>query len=103
MHNLSVTLVTSLLSCSAAFAFWPEAVDSNLEIGVGYRRDSCKWTARADTAASDSSSSSNTSVADSFAFGTLPNTGVRSELKWKNLRIWQIEARGNYVTCDNIY
>jgi len=88
MRNFFVTLMTSLLSCSAAFAFFPEAVDSNLEIGVGYRHDSFKWT----TSASGGSSAS----------GVEP-VGIRSELKWKNLRIWQIEARGNYVTCDNIY
>ena len=24
-------------------------------------------------------------------------------MKWKDLNIWQIEARGKYITCDNIY
>ena len=43
MRKFIVTLMASLLSCSAAFAFWPEATDSSLEIGVGYRQDRLEW------------------------------------------------------------
>lgn len=98
MRKFFVTLMTSLLSCSAAFAFLPEAVESSLEIGVGYRWDSFKWTTSADPLSGSSSLSST----DPAIVGSSP-VGVRSELKWKNLRIWQIEGRGKYVTCDNIY
>ena len=28
---------------------------------------------------------------------------MSSHLKWRNFNIWQIEAKGEYVTCDNIY
>lgn len=90
MRNFFVALMASLLSCSAAFAFWPEAVDSSLEIGVGYRRDDFKWETHAKTWESSSG-------------GDVLPVNLRSELKWKNLDIWQIEAMGKYVTCDNIY
>ena len=43
MRKFAVTLMTSLLSCSAASAFWPEATDSSLEVGVGYRQDRLEW------------------------------------------------------------
>ena len=39
MRKFAVTLMASLLVCSAASAFWPEATDSSLEVGVGYRQD----------------------------------------------------------------
>lgn len=94
MRKFVVTLMASLLSCSTAFAFWPEAADSSLEIGVGYRNDRLEW--RTDV--------SPDSYSDSDYYGYnygFPN--LSSRLKWKNLDIWQIEARGKYVTCDNIY
>ena len=43
MRKFALTLMASLLSCSAAFAFWPEATDSSLEVGVGYRQDRLEW------------------------------------------------------------
>ncbi|MBA2369504.1 MAG: outer membrane beta-barrel protein [Candidatus Protochlamydia sp.] len=93
MRKILVTLMASLLSCSAANAFWPEATDSSLEIGVGYRRDKIEWRTSADLFGSSDSSTCDNSAP----------FGIHSDLKWKNLRIWQIEARGEYVTCDNIY
>lgn len=93
MRKILVTLMASLLSCSAANAFWPEATDSSLEIGVGYRRDKIDWRTSADLFGSSDSSSG----------GSSAPFGLHSDLKWKNLNIWQIEARGEYVTCDCIY
>lgn len=96
MRKFVVTLMASLLSCSAAFAFWPEATDSSLEIGVGYRQDRLEW-----KTSSHFDSSSYSSSSDSYEYG-LP-LRLQSRLKWKDLQIWQIEAKGKYVTCDNIY
>lgn len=96
MRRFALTLMASLLSCSFAQAFWPEATDSSLEIGVGYRQDHFKFTSVADL----------TDYSDSYYTGTvfeLPPVGVKSKLEWKNINIWQIEAKGKYVTCDNIY
>lgn len=98
MHKYVVTLMASLLSCSAAFAFWPEAADSSLELGVGYRRDKLEWR----TSAHIDSSYSGDSYSNSDIANLLP-LGVSSRLKWRDLNIWQIEARGTYITCDNIY
>jgi len=98
MRKFIVTLMASLLSCSAAFAFWPEATESSLEVGVGYRQDRLEWKTSSHF---NSSYSSSDSDSDCYGFG-LP-LRLRSELKWRDLRIWQIEARGKYVTCDNIY
>lgn len=89
MRKVVVTLMASLLSCSGAFAFWPEATDSSLEIGVGYRRDKLEWKTESDFY--------NQEYATGFPLG------LNSHLKWRNLNIWQIEAKGKYVTCDNIY
>ena len=92
MRKLILTLMASLLSCSAASAFWPEATDSSLEVGVGYRQDKLEWKTDANF-----DSSSYGSYASGFPFG------LKSEVKWHDLQIWQIEAKGKYVTCDNIY
>jgi hypothetical protein len=97
MRKFIVTLMASLLSCSAAFAFWPEATDSSLEIGVGYRQDRLEWKTSSHF---DSSSSSSYGYED---YGIGFPARLRSHLKWRDLEIWQIEARGTYVTCDNIY
>jgi hypothetical protein len=99
MRKFIVTLMASLLSYSAAFAFWPEAVDSALEIGVGYRQDRLEWKTSSRFDSSYYSSFDDSSV---YCDGILP-VGLSSELKWRNLNIWQIEAKGKYVTCDNIY
>lgn len=95
MRKFAVTLMASLLSCSAAFAFWPEATDSSLEVGVGYRQDKLEWKTSSDLGSSGSSSY------DSYGSGLPIN--LQSKLKWKDLQIWQIEAKGKYITCDNIY
>lgn len=93
MRKFAVTLMASLLSCSAAFAFWPEATDSLLEVGVGYRQDKLEW--------KTSSHLGSDSYGSSYGNG-LP-VKLQSKLKWKDLSIWQIEAKGKYVTCDNVY
>jgi len=98
MRKFAVTLMASLLSCSAAFAFWPEATDSLLEVGVGYRQDKLEWK----TSSHFDSSYSGSSNYDGEFFDGLP-ARVSSHLKWDDLNIWQIEARGKFVTCDNIY
>jgi len=92
MRKFVVTLMASLLSCSAAFAFWPEATDSSLEVGVGYRQDKLEW-----KTSSNLGSSSYGSYADELPLK------LQSKVKWKDLQIWQIEAKGKYITCDNIY
>lgn len=92
MRKFILSLMASLLSCSAASAFWPEATDSSLEIGVGYRNDSIKWKREFCNANPyDCDCSNNSRSKDS----------CKSD--WKNLNIWLIEARGSYVTCDCIY
>lgn len=88
MRKFFVTLMTSMMGFTAAFAFWPEAADSNFEVGVGYRRDNFEWETRADDSSSESS---------------IIGDGFRSKLHWKDLNIWQIQASGKYVTCDNLY
>lgn len=87
--------MASLLSCSAASAFWPEATDSSLEIGVGYRNDSIKLKREFSPFSSYCGSGSES--------GSRSELDVNSDLNWKNLNIWFIEARGKYTTCDNIY
>lgn len=99
MRNFFVTLMASLLSCSAAFAFWPEATDSSLEIGVGYRQDRLEWK----TSSQLNSSYYNYSDYDGSDTFLGPPIGLSSKLKWRDLQIWQIEATGKYVTCDNLY
>jgi hypothetical protein len=85
MRKYFVTFMASLLSCSAAFAFWPEAADSSFDLGVGYRRDKFSWTTQG-----------NATVAN------VP-TRLTSKLQWRDLKIWQIDANVKYLTCDNIY
>lgn len=104
MRKFAVTLMASLLSCSAALAFWPEATDSLLEVGVGYRSDTLEWKTSSHDSYSGSSGSSSSGgyFSDDVQFDG--NTGrLSSHLKWKDLNIWQIEARGKYITCDNVY
>ena len=86
MRNFALTLMASLLSCSAVSAFWPEATDSLLEVGVGYRQDKLEWK----TGGHFDSSSSSSGYGDSDYNGYGPG-GVRSHLEWKNLSIWEIE------------
>lgn len=97
MRKFIVTFMASLLSCSAVFAFWPEATDSTLEIGVGYRQDSLKWKTRNNCGCSCTCDEESPVFAADFPLRS------SSELEWKNLNIWLIEARGHYVTCDNVY
>lgn len=94
MRKFILTLMASLLTCSAASAFWPEATCSSLEVGVGYRNDSIKWK-REFSPFSSYYGCSDGSSSDGFH--------ETSHLKWNNLNIWLIEARGSYVTCDCIY
>lgn len=101
MRKIAVTLMTSLLGSSAAFAFWPEATDSSLEIGVGYRQDTLQWST---SVRNDSSYySDNYDCCEILKELVMPLADVDSHVKWKNLSIWQIEAKGKYVTCDNLY
>lgn len=88
MRKFVVTLMASLLSCSAATAFWPEAAESSLGVGIGYRQDKLEWgiPARRQFVSYDND---------------VPPLGTH--VKWHDLNIWQIEAAGKYVTCDNVY
>ncbi len=95
MRRFVVTIMASLLSCSAAQAFLPEAVESSIEVGVGYRKDKLEWK----TSTHPHGSGSSSSYGDGYGFPVK----AESKLKWKDLSIWQIEAIGKYVTCDNIY
>lgn len=106
MRKITLTLMASLLSCSAVSAFWPEATDSSLEVGVGYRQDRLEWKT---SSRFDSSYNCSPDCYDNFYdnfcnddCGYFPGR-VNSHLKWHNLNIWQIEAKGKYVTCDNVY
>jgi Protochlamydia outer membrane protein len=94
MRKFIVTVMASLLSCSGAFAFWADATDSLLEIGVGYRQDRLEWKLGRSDCCSYSGESEDIN---------LFTTPVQSKVKWHDLRIWQIEAAGKYVTCDNLY
>lgn len=85
MRKFFVTFMASLLSCSAAFAFWPEAADSDFELGVGYRKDKLSWTHHANILVDDNP------------------VGLTSKVQWRDLNIWQIDAKFKYLTCDNIY
>jgi hypothetical protein len=96
MRKFIVTLMASLLSCSAAWAFWPEAAESSLEIGVGYRQDRLEWKTK------NHFDSPGYNCYEDKSCYEIP-TRVSSHLKWRDLDIWLIEARGKYVTCDNIY
>jgi hypothetical protein len=96
MRKFILTLMASLLSCSAASAFWPEATCSSLEVGVGYRNDSIKWKREFSPESLYGSSSSHSGSSSSGFKDT-------THLDWKNLNIWLIEARGTYITCDCIY
>jgi hypothetical protein len=100
MRKFVLTVVASLLSCSFAQAFWPEATDSSLEIGVGYRQDYLKWNTHANLNSHYNSEDYSSELGENIV--GLP-LSVKSKLKWKDINICQIEARGNYVTCDNIY
>jgi hypothetical protein len=90
MRKFVVTLMASLLSCSTASAFWPEALDSSLEIGVGYRRDTLEF-------------KTHVNCDNEYCDDSRIPFELGSHVKWKDLNIWQIEAKGKYVTCDNIY
>jgi len=85
MRKLLVTFMAPLLSCTAAFAFWPEAADSSFELGVGYRNDKLSWEHHASETAEQNPSA------------------VITKQQWKNVNIWQIGANFKYVTCDNLY
>ncbi len=110
-----MTVMAFLVSGSTAFAFWPEAADSSLEIGVGYRQDKIEWKTKAGSNSSYSGCDygSNSGYSDYYDYysdyydyysnGSSGFTGLSSHLKWHNLNIWQIEAKGKYVTCDNVY
>lgn len=102
MRKLILGLL-ALFSCSGAQAFWPEAAASSVEVGVGYRQDNLKWKTKADVARSNSACN----CEGSSSYGSSLNEGdqilYRSKLDWKNLNIWQIEATGKYLTCDNVY
>ncbi len=97
MRKTFVAIMASLLSFSSAFAFFPEAVESYVEVGAGYRSDTFKWGTNANPFGSGSGSSSY------FGADGSSETGLRSQLKWDDLSIWLIEGRGRYITCDNIY
>lgn len=111
MRKLNLTLIASLLCCSALSAFWPEAADSALEIGVGYRNDNLKF----ETVADRNSRGSSSGYYDDYGYdysGYYPSSEpskteffpiTSSVLDWKNLNIAFIEGRGKYVTCDNFY
>lgn len=113
MRKFVLTVMASLFSCSAAYAFWPEAADASLEIGAGYRQDRLEWKTRNRCHSSDRcSESSGISYHSCFSSDETLNNGDdvqgrplsgRSKVKWRNLNIWEIEGRGKYVTCDNIY
>lgn len=104
MRKFFLTVMASLLSCSAAYAFWPEATDSSLEIGVGYRQDSLKWRTGHSGSGSNCGSCYNDYQGDYGSQGGYErHRHFRSELKWRDLQICEIEARGYYVTCDNLY
>lgn len=98
MRKLILALTVSILSFAGAQAFWPEATASLLEVGVGYRQDTVKWKTKADLRNSYSDSCSDSSEGP---FGGVD--GLRSDVSWKNVNIWQIEAKGKYITCDNVY
>lgn len=95
MRKFILTLMLSLLTSSAVSAFWAEATDSSLEIGVGYRNDSIKYKREFSPFSSGSDSYGNNYNNSEF--------NTNSSLDWKNLNIWFIEARGKYVTCDCVY
>jgi hypothetical protein len=111
MRKFAVTLMTSLLVCSAASAFWPEATDSALEVGVGYRQDSLEWKTRShfDSSYSGCSGGSGYSGFNEGSYNCddeFCNAGpirAGSHLKWRDLNIVQIDINGRYVTCDNLY
>ncbi|MFI5342588.1 MAG: hypothetical protein ACHQUC_00025 [Chlamydiales bacterium] len=92
--------MASLFCCSAASAFWPEATDSSLEVGVGYRNDSIKWKRELRDGSSSFYSGCNGS-------GESGSSGSRdkftTDFNWKDISIWFIEGRGRYITCDCIY
>jgi len=110
MRKFILTVMASLLSCSVAQAFWPEASESLLEIGVGYRQDSLEWRTGHHHHHHSSGSSD---YSGSYGYDTYGTYGddtcvgfplrARSKFKWHDLQIWQIEGRAKYVTCDNIY
>jgi hypothetical protein len=113
MRKIILTLVASLLSCSALSAFWPEAADSILEFGAGYRKDNLQFKVLANPNANSSSSYSDSSYGSYYSYSDYsdysesePSTDLpvgSSTLNWKNLNIAFIEGRGKYVTCDNFY
>lgn len=87
MRKFILTLVTSVLGFATVSAFIPEALESSLDIGVGYRWDQLKTK----------------SSFEPGGFEPLVPNATKTELKWDNLGIWQINIFGKYVTCDNIY
>lgn len=102
MRKFAVALMTSLFSSSVVLAFLPEATDSSLEIGVGYRQDSLEWKTKSDMTSSYGSYGSYGSYDSYYSEISLPYK-LESKQKWKDLSIWQIEANGKYVTCDSVY
>lgn len=85
MRKLIIKLAACFLSFAAinvnAFEYNAFENDITFGIGTGYRQDSLNW-----------------SIAGP---NNVPN--VLSELKWKDLRIWQIEGYAKFVSCNHIY
>lgn len=93
MKKFILALSLGLLSSTSLMAAWCDsdsAVDGchsshwpsafNFEAGVGYRQDKFKW---------------------SLSAGSEDDNVLLSQLRWKDLRIVQVDASASYVSCTN--
>lgn len=102
MKKIILTLALSLVANGSLTAAWCDSESSvgcgiktdwpspfNAEIGVGYRQDKFKFgIASGESEGSSSGSSSDESV-------------LLSELRWRDLRMVQVEGCASWVSCSN--
>jgi hypothetical protein len=93
MRKFFIALAASLLSCSATFAFWPEGAESSLDIGIGYRQDDFKYEGKGNT----------TDGLGIFNLGSEFGVTLEDEFRIKDIKLWEINTKWKYITCDNLY
>lgn len=111
MRKRFLALATALLSCATAHAFFPEATASSFDVGFGYRQDKLDWKTKTKCGSHSGSGHSYSSYSYSDYYSSSESGSSEScccereetKIDWKNLRTWMIEARGKYITCDNVY
>lgn len=96
MRKIIFPFIASALSCSVLSAFWPEATNSNLEIGVGYTQGQFEYVTHVDPN-NYVKANNGARVPESYDLITTRKSC------WTDLNIQTIGARTNCATCDDFY